>query len=231
MSPFDPRKPRRDLITKDGVQVFVREPPAPDPIRPAPPEPSPRVVVRPPEGPAREQQERFRKLCDEYGAFIERELLRRGDVLAESAKDLRQRVLEILWEQIEEEPPENLKAYLRVVIRNVAANHKRVLRPEPLPGDDEDTEMADSRDPERAATQAELQAKIERYLGELPEEEAQVVRCVHFWKMTLDQTAEAVGRPRGTVSTQLTRGKKMLRDIARASERATKLGADGGLEP
>jgi len=64
-----------------------------------------------------------------------------------------------------------------------------------------------------------------RYIGGLPREEAEVVQLIDLMGFTLDEAAQALDRPRGTISTQHIRARQAMRDLARASERATKLGA------
>jgi RNA polymerase sigma-70 factor (ECF subfamily) len=76
-----------------------------------------------------------------------------------------------------------------------------------------------------AAARAEHRAKIRRYIDQLPEEEAEAIQLVDLMEMSVAAAAEALGRPRGTVVTQLVRARKMLCDLALASERATTLGA------
>ena len=230
MSPFNPSKPSspietETLTTATGVKVNVRHPPPPEPRRePELAEQLARVVILPPGEPAGKRAALLTALCTEHGAFIQQRLLARGDVLEESTKDLTQEVLLTLCKEVEKKPIENVRGFLRGVIRNQVSNHKRHWIPEGQPGAEVDAEVSPSTSPEGKAERAERRAKLTRYLTTLPQEEAEVIRCIDLYEMTLRATAEAVRRPCGTVATQYARAKVTLAELAHASERATALG-------
>lgn len=234
MSASDPYEPHTTLTTTNDVQVFVRDLPLPQP-RPEPPPPERRrVVITPPEPPpapplqANPAHDAFiRELVEQHGEFLRRTLLRHGDVLEESAKDLQQRVFMIVREHVEKDaPPENIRGFLVAVAHHVIANHKREWRPEgrrAAEPDDMADETSGAPNPERTAHLAELRARLARYVGCLRPEEAEVIRCI-LVGMSIDETAAALQRPRGTVSTQLTSARDKLAELAHASDRATELG-------
>ena len=62
-----------------------------------------------------------------------------------------------------------------------------------------------------------------RYLSQLTRAEAEVFRCADLEGMIIDDAAERLQRPRGTVSTQIARARAKLEDLARASERAAEV--------
>jgi RNA polymerase sigma factor (sigma-70 family) len=245
MPPFDPKKPARSvetgspevtapktLVTAAGVHVIVKAPPPAPPAperKPEPPEQLPRVTVAPVDQ-AAQDREKFMKGLREHGKLLDEILRDREDVLKESRKDLRQRVLMILTRHVAAKgPPRKLRAFLVEVVNKEVANHKNKWRAPVQQGADGAAKRSDAMGPESAAELAERREKLERYLTFLPEEQAEVIRCVYLWAMTIDETAEAVGRPRGTVSTQLASGLAKLKELANASERGTILG--GGRRP
>jgi RNA polymerase sigma factor (sigma-70 family) len=217
MRPFDDRM--KTLTTTSGVKVTVGEDPFPAPRRRRePPEPSPQVIVLPAGQPAHERGAFLEALCKEHGAFVERVLILQG-ILPESAKDLRQCVLLILCAHVDnEEPLENVRAFLKRVAQNEAWNHKRRRRPQG--GADEDAAICEAPDPEQQAEDAELRGKLLRYLALLPEAEQELVRRVDFEGTPIEQIVAEGGRPRTSVVRELNRARDKLADLARASRRA-----------
>src|SRR4051812_27961301 len=126
MSPFDPKKPSTNqnlepsLTTASGVRVIIRDLPEPEPDEeePEPWEDDPDAIIIPEDQPQADRDAFMRWAVKQWGGFIERTLALRGDVLAESAKDLRQRVLLVLWKfyKKEKKEPHNMLAYLDDVI-------------------------------------------------------------------------------------------------------------------
>jgi DNA-directed RNA polymerase specialized sigma24 family protein len=57
-----------------------------------------------------------------------------------------------------------------------------------------------------------------------------VIRCVHCYGMTLEQTATSCERPVSTISYQLASGRAKLRALVAAAGWETAPGADGALE-
>ena len=85
-------------------------------------------------------------------------------------------------------------------------------------------------EPEERALFDERWAAVERLLPEIPEEEAEVTRCVHCFGMTVEQTATSVERPVTTVFYELRSGRAKLRALAAAAGWETAPGAGGALE-
>jgi RNA polymerase sigma factor (sigma-70 family) len=222
MSTFDRREPPRSFTTDGGVTVIVQPPPAPEPKRaPDPWDHRPAVVIVPPPRPERDREAFLRSLCAQHGDFIRRTLLRRGDITAESTKDIQQRVLLVVDAHVQEHgEPENIRGFLTGVIRNEVRRHKRRWRPDVDPGADAEAAFETTPSPETQARRGEQREKLARYLACLAPEEAEVVQAIDILGLTVDATAELLGRPRGTVSTQLTRARQKLLDLAAASERA-----------
>ena len=141
-----------------------------------------------------------------------------------------QRVLVTAGEQFDKHdfathgPPENLEAWLTTLVRNDAHNHRRVWKPEVDEGADADAVFCPAPDPAGTAELAEQKAKLMRYLAVLPEDEREVVVCADLYELTIEQTATAVGRPWGTVASQIARARVKLEALAQESNRATEAG-------
>lgn len=234
MSAFDPKKPAppvetedtpRKLVTTGGVEVNVKPPPPPEPSPPEPEERGPRGIILP-EGQSPEELRAFLNgLCAEHVKLVERMLARRNDVLPASQDDLRQRVLLILCKYVQEERlvPGNMRAFLDDVVQKTVKNHKdRKRLPVQYGVDAESVPASDEHEPEGMAEFAERQEKLERYLTYLPQVEAEVIRCVDLYEMTIVEAALAVGRAPSTVFDQLLRGRERLHEIACASARGKK---------
>lgn len=224
MDRCDP-KPEKTLTTSGGVTVVVHAAPPPPPPPPPPEPPRPTVVIRPPGPTGFDRDAVAAEIAGELGPLIRRALARRSDLAAESARDIQQRVLMIACAKVERDGrPENLAGFVRGVVRNEIANHKRAFRPAVDHAAEADAEPSPAPDPEQATAFAELRAKLARYLGAIPAALAEVVRRVDLDGLTIDQAAADLGRPRGTISRQLARARDRLFDLARASERRTRMG-------
>jgi RNA polymerase sigma-70 factor (ECF subfamily) len=200
------------------------QPPAPEP---EPPPPAQKVLIVP-EG--QDLRAYMRSVYKEHGPFVLDTLLQRWKLQPASAEDMRQTVMVILLEQAEKEKPENLRGFLQGIMWNEVLRRARKRRRQLFVLDGDADTFSPLMDPERAAALAEHREKVRRYIGCLPEVEAEVVQLIDLMGLTLNEAAEALDRPRGTVSTQHIRARKALRDLARASARGTKLGAiqEGG---
>jgi RNA polymerase sigma-70 factor (ECF subfamily) len=217
-----------EFITANGVKVIVQPaPPSELESEPEPePEPIQRVVIRPPADAHREHDAIMKRLVDKYRPFIRAMLLRRGDVVPESAEDLAQRVLLVLSDEIAElkRLPPNVEGFLVDTIRNEVSNHKRGRAAEARRRAEADIEPWAAPDPEYALRHAQEKAKLERYADELPPHEKAVYCCIDREGMTYGETAAALGRPVGTVTTQIVRIRRKLKERAEESERAEALG-------
>jgi RNA polymerase sigma factor (sigma-70 family) len=206
MPPFDPKTKDtpRTLHTTGGVEVIVKPPPLPPRVvepRELEGRTSRTIIV--PEGQTDEERRAFlNDLCREHVQLVEELLERRKDVLAESRKDLRQRVLLVLCHHVEDtrRVPENMRAWLDSVVRREVKNHKDLWKPPVLEGADAETVPACLEEqPEGAADLAERRAKLERCLDLMPGDQAAVIRCTQLFDMTLEETATAMGKPASTV--------------------------------
>ncbi len=101
--------------------------------------------------------------------------------------------------------PEKLRGFLKRTVEKKVANHKKRWRPPRAGGVDADETLATSResDPEGTAELYEELMKVERWSRGLPPELVEVLRCVYGGRMSVEETAEALGRSRSTVYDQL----------------------------
>ncbi len=224
------------LTTHGGVTVIVNPAPPPEPERRAevraPEAPAPRVVVRPPERRAEEgARDAFvRRLDAEHGKLIKALCHAQGDVGYESTKDMAQRVLVTAGEQFDKHdfathgPPENVEGWLATLVTNDARNHRRLWKPEVDREAEPDAAFCPAPDPAGTAELAEQRTKLFRYLAALPADEREVVVCADLYELTIKETAAAVGRPWGTVASQLARARVKLEGLAQESDRATEAG-------
>ena len=226
--PKNPAPPVKKLITAGGVEVIVKPPPppAPPPVR-APEPQGPQAIIMP-EGLSEEERAAFLDaLCRQYGKVIDKILADRRDVLEESRKDLRQRVLLILCDKVvAAHKIEKAEAYLRDVVQKVVANHKDLFRPPIDHGADATAVPAfTEEEPEGTAELHELLDDMEHFLDGVPAEEAEVFRCVYAYGMTIEDTAAAVRRAPSTVFDDLQSCKAKLRKMMRDERQAAASGA------
>lgn len=216
------------FVTKSGVTVIVdnRPPSQPQPARrPEPPPPrAPTIVIRPPAPPTRQRDTLFAALFTEHGPFIRRMLLRRKDILPESAKDVQQRAFLILSDHIEKKGlPKNVRGFLIGVVRRDVANHKAAWRPDIDTEADGEAVSCGLPDPERAAQIAEQWETLMRYLQRLPADESDVFELVVLDGKTIAEAARELGRPLSTAAEQLGRARERLDAFSEASKRAAQL--------
>jgi RNA polymerase sigma-70 factor, ECF subfamily len=143
-----------------------------------------------------------------------------------AADDLHQEVFLRLWTRAEQWDGRGaLKAWLFRIATNLALNHLRTVqrrreqpleimsdaavddRACPVPGWIVDTA---SPGPEAALEQAERQALLHRLINALPEQQRAVFHLVHEEEMPLQEVAEALGIPEGTVKSRLHYARKRL---------------------
>jgi RNA polymerase sigma factor (sigma-70 family) len=240
MSRFDPRNPAKRgeaaasaspmIVTRTGVRVFVQDRlyRMPEPDEPERRPRMPRAIIVPANQPSEDRNAFIAWLEKQWGPFIQSQLLRAGGIPPESAKDLHQQVLLVLsdfYETNHDRGPDDVPAYLERVVDNAVCNYRRLRRLAVQLGAELDEEIASTPDPERAAMLSELWKKLEGYVRKLTPEEAEVFEAREIHEQSFDAIAAALGRPRTTVINQHARAMEKLGELARASERATALGA------
>jgi RNA polymerase sigma-70 factor (ECF subfamily) len=129
-----------------------------------------------------------------------------------------------LWE-----PGTDLRAWLFTIMHNQYVNQvKRIMR------DSEITELnecAQSLVATTDPTASRQLRELERALGELPEEQREVILLVGLEGMSYDQAAAILNVPVGTIRSRLSRGREALRKLLGGEERRPIRAAEHHLEP
>lgn len=194
--------------------------------RPAPPAQTASTVIVPPPTPEVDRGDLIEELCGLERDYILKTLLKQRGLSAESAQDLTQiTLLALAVEAAEPGRLRNPRKYVNGVMRNLLRDRHnlRLRAPEMDEEADLDAEVDGSRSPESEAELAERWAKLERYLAELPAGEAEAFRRCELEGQTIEEAAEAMGRPRSTVADRLRRAYAKLRARVQESVRGTQL--------
>jgi RNA polymerase sigma-70 factor (ECF subfamily) len=221
----DPKKPSAtQLVTEQGVEVRVR----PHRVTARAPEKkverAPRVVVRPPRSPREERDSFIRRVVDEHGPFL-LSMLGGPRVNPASAEEMRQELLIALDRWIDENGlPENDEAFLARMAVNQRRNRSRHPRVAVDDGVEVDEAVTSAPDPERALDLAQRGVWLDTHVDQLSEVERKVVQLVDRDGLSINKAAAKLGRPPGTISTQLTRARDKLEDFALESDRAAEAG-------
>jgi RNA polymerase sigma-70 factor (ECF subfamily) len=175
---------------------------------------------------AREDSHAFDLLYSRYGEMIRGHLLRMIRDTAR-AEDLLQEVFLRLWENAARwDERGKLKSWLYRVATNLALNHLRWLRRrkertiefvKPGERDEAEGEMtpswmvdASSLGPDVLAEQMERRILLNRLVDELPESKREAIRLVYDAGMEIQEAAEKLGVPAGTVKSRLHYAAKKL---------------------
>lgn len=222
MSDFDQQNP-----PPATPPAILRDSPRrrPKPARkPAPRKRLPRAMVLPENQPIEDRDQFIEWVHETWGSFIV-ERLRYWQVLPESAKDLRQRVLLLVLDKYDERfIPDNMEAYLEVVVHHMARAHRRA-RGLPIDRGADAEAMADSGDPERDAMFAERVRQVELYFDSLTDAEKEVFEALEVEGKSLDAVAAQFKRSRSTVYDQRLRALEKLQCFVRSSEQAATFAA------
>jgi RNA polymerase sigma-70 factor (ECF subfamily) len=170
----------------------------------------------------------FETLFERYGGMIRRHLARitRDDA---AAQDLVQEAFLRVWTRAQQwDGRGSFKAWLYRVATNLALNHLRSVRrrreqPLTVPddwdddgGEDEESTVpawmmaAPALGPDVALELAERRERIRRLVGRLPEEKREVFRLVHEMELSMQDAADELGIPEGTVKSRLYYAKRRL---------------------
>ena len=145
---------------------------------------------------------------------------------AAAAEDLLQEVFLRLWTHSDRwEGRGTLEAWLFGIATNLALNHVRSARrrkQQPLPvqpptaDDDDDSPLpgwmidAAALGPDQIAAQAELRDRVNDLLDELPDDKRQLLRLAYANQMNLQDIADLLGVPKGTVKSRLHHARKNM---------------------
>jgi len=129
-----------------------------------------------------------------------------------------------LWE-----PGTDLHAWLFTIMHNQYVNQvKRIIRDSAII---ELNECAQSLVATTDPTASRQLRELERALGELPEEQREVILLVGLEGMSYDQAAAILNVPVGTIRSRLSRGREALRKLLGVEGRRPTTAAEHHLEP
>ena len=164
-------------------------------------------------------------LFERYGEMIRRHLARMASDNA-VAQDLLQETFLRVWTRAAQwDGRGSFKAWLYRIATNLALNHLRSVRrrkEHPLEvasewdSDADDyvspawTIDSDAPEPEDVLEMAERHERYRRLVGRLPEEKREVLHLVHEMEMSLQDAADELGIPEGTVKSRLYYAKQRL---------------------
>jgi RNA polymerase sigma-70 factor (ECF subfamily) len=174
----------------------------------------------------------FEALFERYGEMIRRYLARMVQDNA-IAQDLVQEVFLRVWTRADQwDGRGSFKAWLYRIATNLALNHLRSARrrkEQPLEiagewdGADENAVPVwvintGTPEPEDVLEMAERHNRYRRLVDRLPEEKREVLHLVHEMEMSLQDAADELGIPEGTVKSRLYYAKQRLAQEWRESE-------------
>lgn len=108
----------------------------------------------------------------------------------------------------------NIKTWIMRITINTckdffkSAYHRRIVPMEEFVGD----AIVSETDFDRLEREETAHA-VKEAVMELPERYREVIFCVYYQELSMDQTAEALGIPSGTVKSRLARGKDKLKEL------------------
>jgi RNA polymerase sigma-70 factor (ECF subfamily) len=129
-----------------------------------------------------------------------------------------------LWE-----PGTDLRAWLFTIMHNQYVNQvKRIMRDSAIIELNECAQcLVATTDP----TASRQLRELERALGELPDEQREVILLVGLEGISYDQAAAILNVPVGTIRSRLSRGREALRKLLGGEERRPARAAEHHLEP
>ena len=168
-------------------------------------------------------------MCREHRALVLRILSRRTDVQEASARDIAQNVLVALWEYVRDhqKTPDRVRGFvLDLVAKQLSDRGRRRARKASVAreADVEDGLVEGGPGPEEAVDERRKLEKLKRALARLPRHEAKAIRRVDVLEQTIDEAAQALGRPLSTVARHRTQGLARLGDLANQPEGAPPAG-------
>jgi RNA polymerase sigma factor (sigma-70 family) len=226
--PPSSRAPLRDFHVLspagEGIRVIVREAPPPALEEEAPEDATgdlDTMVV--PENQSKAERDAFVAAMDaKWGNLIRKELSRYDDILAESTKDLKQRVLLVLCRYRERDllDPAKVPAFLCSVVEKTVQNHRRRGQLDIARGANAEAEPDDAPTPDEALERAELWRLLSENLKKLPSEEAEAFEAHVLHGMTFRAIGDMVHRSDSTIESRYKRALEKLQRLANAPEQA-----------
>lgn len=163
----------------------------------------------------------FTKLVSDHLAFVWR-CLRRFGVRPADVDDSAQQVFLVANQKLASIRPGSERAFLIAVAIRVASHARRA---------NQRREAAEQRlseclpvlmDPEDLAGRAEARDLLDRILDKIPGDLRSVFVLFELEELTVDEVAELLGLPRGTVASRLRRARMVFQDEARLLDPRTR---------
>lgn len=162
----------------------------------------------------RQDRAAFARLFERFAPKVKAYFLRMGLVEAR-AEELAQETLLAVWRKAGQFDPDRANAWswIYTIARNLRID---ALRRERHAGALEPDHQAEPPTPEQALGAREGEAGVRRAIGELPDEQAEVLRLAFFEDRTHVEIAEQLGLPLGTVKSRIRRATEKLRSSLEA---------------
>jgi RNA polymerase sigma-70 factor (ECF subfamily) len=154
---------------------------------------------------------RIRAFIDQHYDRLWR-VLRRFGVPEATVEDAAQEVLLVIARRLGDVSPESEWAFAYSTARRVAADRRRMAKARPsTEGDDLLASIADPRQGEAAARADDCRV-LDALLGDLPDEQREVIVLVELEGMTMGEVARLLGVPSGTIASRLRRARANLEE-------------------
>lgn len=147
----------------------------------------------------------FRRLFEEYGPRVRSFMIRQG-VDADTAEDLTQETLTIVWQKAALYSPNKGAAstWIFTIARNLRIDRIRRQRPwQELTDEVAASISSDTPSPEVQFDEQEREAKVRAVLAELPADQMEVVMLAFMEGLPHSEIAEKLGLPLGTVKSRI----------------------------
>nr|PZN27172.1 MAG: sigma-70 family RNA polymerase sigma factor [Pseudomonadota bacterium] len=167
----------------------------------------------------------FAKLVSDNLDFVWR-CLRRFGVRPADVDDAAQQVFLIANEKLASIRPGSERSFLVGVATRVASHSRRATQRREAAQQRLSGYPPQSPDPEALARQAEARDLLDRVLDKMSSELRSVFVLFELEELTIDEVANLLGLPRGTVATRLRRARMVFQNEVRSLERFP-----GGREP
>lgn len=153
---------------------------------------------------ATRDREAFAALFDHFAPRINAFLLRLGTDNG-NAEELTQEVMVTLWRkaQLFDRSKSSVATWLFRIARNRRIDLSRRDRSSRLDPEEPALQPASSAKPDEELDARDREGRVRRALGELPEEQVELVRLAFFSGLSHSEIADATGLPLGTVKSRI----------------------------
>jgi RNA polymerase sigma-70 factor, ECF subfamily len=163
----------------------------------------------------------FAKLVSDNLPFIWRSLRRFGVPPAE-VDDAAQRVFLIASERLASIKLGSERSFLTAVALRVAAHTRRAQKRREAAHQRFVEYQSVSLAPEGFVRETEARELLDRILNKMPDDLRSVFVLFELEELTIDEVAELLSLPRGTVATRLRRARMVFHDVAKSIEARTR---------